>query len=310
MSSEGVKSLLDAIDPDYEEERIRQMKEEAIAAQKLAAQPSTKQTAFRRGYEFLTRTKLLTPKEIADRKSKFLNDYIPSTKGLIESIQTQNIVNFRLSIDDFLDYVDEFIDFKNKYNRDIKDTTGELLGLINKITNLLQDSDDFYTKNIGRTATQTNSSNSNRIEKMLNNLNAKPRASPPPPPPAVTPPPPPPPAVPPPPPPAVKTCEEKLAFFNITDRPSYRAWMLVYHPDRNPQDNEETNRKIIEYIRDYNSNINSVDQVYADIKDCVDSLGLQYGGGKTRKKKKHNKKTHKKGGSLKQTFNIARNYNQ
>jgi len=86
--------------------------------------------------------------------------------------------------------------------------------------------------------------------------------------------------------------------------------MKVYHPDRSPQDNEDTNSKIEEYIRDYNSNITSVSEVFADIKGCIDSLGLQYGGGKTRKKKKHNKKTHKKGGSLKRTFNISRNYNQ
>jgi hypothetical protein len=366
MSKQGVKDLLESIEPNYATAKIREEKQLTIAAS-LPTDTEKRESVFKRGINTLkkgiNRGKKGFKQSFNTMKKGVYKDYTNVKEGFKQSFNkgvkkftnfrdrrkqmseeakaektrifnenrrkflddlnriqelsngSNTVDSFRDNINEILNYTDRLIAFKNKKRKRLQNDS-EFSKLVSNIAAILIKAKRFSETSIGTSATEIDSINYKRIEKLIRDLNTtvpdesdsdedaeeeseeeeeeesepeqQPTPEPPPPPPS------PPPSPPPPSPPsAEEICQEKLSVFNVTDKSSYRAFMLKYHPDKGFLGKES---EINSYVERFPSidNPTSMEEkqtyIFQDISECADRLQVKEKRGGSRKIVKKKKK--------------------
>lgn len=185
MSKEGVKDLLEAIEPDYQSVRLREQKQSTIASS-LPTDTEKRKSVFTKGFETLKRgvqsgvnsysnfqktRKQKSEQEKAEKtrifienRQKFINDF----KRIEElSNNSTNKDAFRTNIDEILDYAEKLDNFRKRKNKRLRNDT-EFNDLVLNLSKILVKSKRFFESTIAREGTETNSQNYKRINNLIN----------------------------------------------------------------------------------------------------------------------------------------------
>ena len=184
MSKEGVKDLLEAIEPEYQTQRLREQKQATVASS-LPTDTEKRKSVFTRGVETLKKgvksytnfqetRKQKSEQEKAEKtrifkenRQKFLDDF-KRIEELSNNINNKD--SFRTNIDEILDYAEKVDNFRKRKNKRLRNDT-EFSDLVLNLSKILVKSKRFFESTISREATETNSQKYKRINKIIQLLN-------------------------------------------------------------------------------------------------------------------------------------------